>query len=101
MRDFPFAATIVFVSLTSFMAGSALAQKSLSQSVALNNYSDPLADRLTNTPRPRVSQNSPYCGQCTDNSACGPGFVCCPMSNCDPKLPNPYGCYENACPTQQ
>jgi hypothetical protein len=37
---------------------------------------------------PRFAQ---FCGQCTQDSDCGVGHKCCPMSGCDSKKPN--ACY--------
>jgi hypothetical protein len=99
MRNCLFVAAIVFGSVTSFPAGPAAAQENASQRVALNNYSAPLGNKPLKTPRPKGSQTAQYCGQCTDSSQCGVGFVCCPMNNCPSNAPN--GCFQNACPVQQ
>jgi len=43
---------------------------------------------------PRVAQ---FCGQCTQDSDCGVGHKCCPMSGCPSSKPN--ACYAvTTCP---
>jgi len=82
MRKLLLGVAIILGSLTYLTAPPCSAAEPILTQVALNNYQEPLGQRLKRLAHPENSIRTAFCGQCTKDSDCGVGYRCVGRPEC-------------------